>query len=42
MNEEDKNAYIRYRLEKADETFEVAVLLNDNFNWNSTINMQLW
>jgi len=38
MNEEDKNAYIRYSLEKADETFEVTILLNDNFKWNSTIN----
>lgn len=38
MKEKDRIAYIEYRLEKAEETYEVAVLLFENSKWNSTIN----
>jgi len=38
MKKEDKEAYISYRLEKADETLEVARLLVENQKWNSAIN----
>lgn len=38
MKNVDKNAYIKYRLEKAVETYDVALLLFDNSKWNSTIN----
>lgn len=38
MKEEEKNDYVAYRLEKADETFEAAVLLFENEKWNSTVN----
>lgn len=38
MKKEDKEAYISYRLEKADETLEVAGLLVENQKWNSAIN----
>ena len=38
MNEPEKNEYIKYRLEKADENFEAAELLVENEKWNSSIN----
>lgn len=38
MNELQKQKYIEYRLEKADETFEVATLLVNNEKWSSAIN----
>jgi len=38
MKGADRNSYIEYRLEKANETYEVALLLFDNSKWNSTIN----
>jgi len=38
MKEEDKIAYIKYRLDKSTDTFEVAILLSDNSKWNSAIN----
>lgn len=38
MNLSEKKAYIKYRLEKADETYEVAELLVNNQKWNSAIN----
>lgn len=34
----DKHAYINYRIEKAYETYDVAVLLVENAKWNSAIN----
>ncbi len=38
MNQTERNEYIKYRLEKADETLEVAELLIDNKKWNSAVN----
>lgn len=38
MKEEDRKAYVDYRLEKAEETYDVAKLLIDNAKWNSAIN----
>ena len=38
MKEEERSAYIHYRLEKAEETLEVAALLIENKRWNSAIN----
>ncbi len=38
MDKKDRNAYIAYRLEKADETYEAALLLFNNAKWNSAIN----
>lgn len=38
MKEKDRKDYIEYRLKKAEETYEVAVLLFENSKWNSTIN----
>jgi uncharacterized protein (UPF0332 family) len=38
MKEEERSAYINYRLEKAEETLEVAELLIENGKWNSAIN----
>ncbi len=38
MNSPDKETYIQYRLEKADETYEVAELLVKNGKWNSAVN----
>lgn len=38
MKEEERLAYIKYRLEKAEETLEVAELLIENARWNSAIN----
>ena len=38
MNNLQRQAYIKYRVEKADETFEVAELLVNNQKWNSAIN----
>ena len=34
----DKDDYVAYRLEKADETLQVAALLIENEMWNSAIN----
>ncbi len=34
----NRQAYIEYRLEKAEETYQVALLLTENSKWNSTIN----
>ncbi|MFN0016511.1 MAG: HEPN domain-containing protein [Saprospiraceae bacterium] len=34
----DKGAYILYRIAKAEETYEVALLLAKNQKWNATIN----
>ena len=40
MSEQDDNmnAYIRYRLEKAQETYQAALVLYDASQWNSVIN----
>lgn len=38
MNSNERNEYIKYRLEKAEETLEVAELLIENEKWNSAIN----
>jgi uncharacterized protein (UPF0332 family) len=38
MNEEEKNAYITYRLEKAAQTYEAAELLVQHQQWNSAVN----
>ena len=38
MKKEEKDNYVNYRLEKAEETFEVAELLIKNKKWNSAIN----
>lgn len=38
MKTEERDEYIKYRLEKADETFEVAQLLVANKKWNSAVN----
>jgi uncharacterized protein (UPF0332 family) len=38
MKEVERKDYINYRIEKSNETFEVAELLYDNSKWNSTIN----
>lgn len=38
MNDSEIGEYVKYRLKKADETFEVAELLIENKKWNSAIN----
>ena len=40
MNESDENmtAYVRYRLEKAQEVYQAACVLYDASQWNSVIN----
>ena len=40
MSEQDDNmnAYIRYRFEKAQETYQAALVLYDASQWNSVIN----
>lgn len=37
-NDENTNAYIRYRLEKAQEVYQAACILADAQQWNSAIN----
>lgn len=38
MREEERHSYVKYRLEKSEETLEVAELLIENEKWNSAIN----
>jgi uncharacterized protein (UPF0332 family) len=38
MNHPERNEYIKYRLEKADEALEAAELLFNNNNLNSSVN----
>lgn len=38
MKEGERSDYIQYRIEKAEETLEVAELLIENSKWNSAIN----
>ena len=38
MKELNRRDYVNYRLEKALETFDAALLLFENSQWNSTIN----
>lgn len=38
MTEEEKKAYITYRIEKATQTYEAAELLVQHQQWNSAVN----
>jgi len=38
MNIEERNEYIRYRIETAYKTFDAAKMLADNEFWNSSVN----
>ena len=38
MKSSDRDTYVKYRIEKAEETYEVAELLTRNSKWNSAIN----
>lgn len=38
MNDIDRAAYAKYRLEKSWESYDSAVLLTDNKRWNAAIN----
>ncbi len=38
MNPIDRQAYIDYRFDKADETMEVAKILMEHEKWNSAMN----
>ena len=38
MKSSERDDYVKYRIEKAEETYEVAELLVDNGRWNSAIN----
>lgn len=38
MNSNERDEYIRYRLEKALESFEMAELLIKNEKWNAAVN----
>ncbi|MBK7873843.1 MAG: HEPN domain-containing protein [Saprospiraceae bacterium] len=38
MKSSERDAYIKYRIEKAGENYEVALLLIENEKWNSAIN----
>ncbi len=38
MKSPERNEYVKYRLEKAEETYEVAELLVENEKWNSAVN----
>ena len=38
MNLEERNEYIRYRIETAYKTFDAAKMLADNEFWNSSVN----
>ena len=38
MKDSERGEYIKYRLDKAEETFEVAELLVTNSKWNSAVN----
>ncbi len=38
MNDQERQEYINYRLEKASETLEVVELLIENKKWNSSVN----
>ena len=38
MKSSERDEYVRYRLEKAEETYEVAELLIENEKWNSAVN----
>ena len=38
MKEIERSDYVKYRIEKSVETYEVAELLYDNSKWSSTIN----
>ena len=38
MNLDDKNEYVKYRIESAKKTFEAAKVLAENKFWNSAVN----
>jgi len=38
MSESNRRAYAGYRIEKAEETYEAALILFENAKWNSTVN----
>ena len=38
MKKFERRDYVNYRLEKSEETFEVAELLFKNLKWNAVIN----
>lgn len=38
MKDDERDAYVKYRLEKSEETYEVAELLIENGKWNSAVN----
>ena len=38
MNIEDRNEYVKYRIESAKKTFEAAKVLAENKFWNSAVN----
>jgi len=38
MKPSDREEYVRYRIEKSEETYEAAELLLENKKWNSAIN----
>lgn len=38
MNSEERKEYIKYRIEKAYQTYEAAKVLADNGFWNSAVN----
>jgi uncharacterized protein len=38
LNIDNRNAYIKYRFHRAEESFEEALILADNGRWNAVIN----
>ncbi|MGV8091885.1 MAG: HEPN domain-containing protein [Mangrovibacterium sp.] len=38
MTNEERNEYVRYRLESARKTYDAAKVLADNGFWNSAVN----
>ena len=38
MKDSDKTAYVEYRINKANEAYNAAVLLSENGQWNAAIN----
>jgi uncharacterized protein (UPF0332 family) len=38
MKSAERDAYVKYRIEKAEETYEAASLLVEHGKWNSAIN----
>jgi uncharacterized protein (UPF0332 family) len=38
MNQDERNEYVRYRIESSHKTFEAAKVLAQNGFWNSAVN----